>query len=80
MTDASNFTSLAEISNLEIDEAMEYNPAEFVNAEMEQEKENLVSANNEAVESELGQQAENLSIEREYQAPKFVEEEIRIEF
>lgn len=42
MTDESNFTIIPELSNTEIEEALEYNPQEFVNAEMAEES-NLTS-------------------------------------
>lgn len=77
MTDESNFTTLPEI--FKVEEPVEYNPEDFVNAEMEQEKENLFIGNNEALESESGLQIEALTSESEYNATKFVADEIRLE-
>ncbi|HAH25471.1 MAG TPA: hypothetical protein DCL77_17230 [Prolixibacteraceae bacterium] len=81
MTDESNFTNIPDISKVE--ETLEYNPQEFVNAEMAEEKENLTNENSEtnvqAVEADLALQEEALSNETEYNADKFVQDEMRLE-
>ncbi|HAH25722.1 MAG TPA: hypothetical protein DCL77_18525 [Prolixibacteraceae bacterium] len=79
MINASNFTSLVEISTMDFEEVLKYNPEEFVNAELALEKESLINANKEAIEDELALQIEALTNESEYSTSKFVEAEMLVE-
>lgn len=80
MSEGSNSSPL-EISNVNIEKALEYNPQEFVNAEIAEEKESLISDNAETVNqaTELEHQVDNLMNETEYKASKFEKEEMSLE-